>query len=152
MLALQNRSDLIAPSVADSLLAKASSRALAPHVGGDATFRLEVEDGGEVSELVLPAAAARALLDILTQMGQGNAVTVTSIQAELTTNQAAELLNVSRPYLTKLLDEGEIPFRKVGTHHRMKLQDVLAYREGMYGKRHAALEELSSLDQELGLS
>ena len=91
------------------------------------------------------------VLGILTEMGQGNAVAVSPIQAELTTNQAAELLNVSRPYLTKLLDDGVIPFRKVGTHHRVWLADVLAYKREAYTKRREALAELTALSQELGL-
>lgn len=138
------------PSASDALLAMESSRTLAPHVG-TASLRIQVKDGAGDDELVLPPSAARLLLGILTEMGRGNAVSVSPIQAELTTNQAAELLNVSRPHLTKLLEDGAIPFRKVGTHHRVMLQDVLAYKKEMFAKRHAALDELTALDQELGL-
>lgn len=142
--------EVVAPSASDAALAKESSRTLAPHVG-KASLRIQLKDGAGNEELVLPPAAARLLLGILTEMGRGNAVSVAPIQAELTTNQAADLLNVSRPYLTKLLDDGAIPFRKVGTHHRVMLQDVLAYKQEMFAKRHAALDELTALDQELGL-
>jgi excisionase family DNA binding protein len=142
--------EIVAPSVADTEVAKASSRTLAPHVG-EASLRIQVKDGTGDGELILPPSAARLLLGILTEMGQGNAVAVSPIQAELTTNQAAELLNVSRPYLTKLFDEGVLPFRKVGSHHRVRLADVLAYKKDLFTKRHAALDELTALDQELGL-
>ena len=147
---LLHGNEVATPSASEAALAKESSRTLAPHVG-KASLRLQVKDGAGDDELVLPPSVARLLLGILTEMGRGNAVSVSPIQAELTTNQAADLLNVSRPYLTKLLDDGAIPFRKVGTHHRVMLRDVLAYKQEMYAKRHAALDELTELSQELGL-
>ena len=147
---LLHGNEVVTPSASDTEVAKASSRTLAPHVG-EASLRLQVRNGTGVEELVLPPLVARLLLGILTETGQGNAVAVSPIQPELTTNQAAELLNVSRPYLMKLLDDGVIPFRKVGTHHRVRLADVLAYKQETYTKRRAALAELTALSQDLGL-
>ena len=135
------------PSPAEAAVAKESSRTLAPHVGTK-PLRLRLGDGkGE--ELILPSGVAKLLLDVLTEMSHGNAVTVAPVQAELTTNQAAELLNVSRPYLTKLLEDGVISFRKVGTHHRVRLEDVLAYKQSEDARRLRALEELAAQAQEL---
>jgi excisionase family DNA binding protein len=71
--------------------------------------------------------------------------------AELTTQQAADVLNVSRPFLVKLLDQGKIPCRKVGSHRRVLFADIMAYKKQNNHQRLQALEELSALDQELGL-
>ena len=151
MTTLSDGNVVVAPSISDMEVARESSRILAPHVAGNASLRLQFEDGPRIEALVLPPQAARLLLGILTEMGRGNAISVAPVQAELTTNQAADLLNVSRPYLMTLLHDGAIPFRMVGTHHRVMLHDVLAHKRAMFAKRHAALDELSALDQELDL-
>lgn len=148
---LPNGIDVVTPSKSEAAVAKKSSLTLASHAGKDASLRLQFKDGPQLDELVLPPSVVRLLLNILTELGRGNAVSVAPIHAELTTNQAADLLNVSRPYLTKLLDEGAMPNRKVGAHRRVLLQDVLAYKKEMFVKRHAALDELTALSQELGL-
>ena len=82
---------------------------LAAHLGQKGGLRLELKTGTASEELVLPPSALRLLVRALAEMGQGNAVTLTPLHAELTTQQAADLLNVSRPHLVKLLDEGAIP-------------------------------------------
>ena len=107
--------------------------------------------GAEGEEITMPMAACRLRKDILLQMAEGSAVSVVPHQAELTTQQAAELLGVSRPFLVEQLDKGLIPHRKVGTHRRVLLKDLLIYKQQMAAGRLHALEELSALDQELGL-
>jgi excisionase family DNA binding protein len=97
---------VVTPTDADSVLAKESSRRLAAHLGHANELRSEVKTGTTSEELVLPPSVLRLLLCVLTEMGQGNAVSLTPIGAELTTQQAADLLNVSRPHLVKLLDGG----------------------------------------------
>ncbi|HEY7494702.1 MAG TPA: helix-turn-helix domain-containing protein [Candidatus Tectomicrobia bacterium] len=114
------------------------------------TIRL-LEEDCETAPIELPAAAVRLLLDILEQMAHGNAVTLMPIHAELTTQQAADLLHVSRPHLVALLKEGKIPYRKVGTHRRIQAEDLLAYKEQTDAKRREALDELAAQAQELHL-
>jgi excisionase family DNA binding protein len=146
---LLNGNEVIAPTQADAALARESGRKLAAHLGRDAELRLEVK--GTSEELKLPPAALRLLVRALAELGEGNAVAVTPLRAELTTQQAADLLDVSRPHLVKLLDEGAMPSRKVGSHRRVLLTDLLAYREAWHAKRHAALDELAALSQDLDM-
>ncbi len=151
MAQLLNGNEVVTPTKADSALAKESGRRLATHLGDAGGLRLEVKTDAVSEELVLPPPALRLLLHALTEMGRGNAVTLTPIRAELTTQQAADLLNVSRPHLVKLLDEGAIPGRKVGTHRRVRLEDLLAYKREFQARRHAVLDELQGLSQDLDM-
>ena len=102
-------------------------------------------------EVVLPPSVARALVDVLTDMAEGRPVSVASSDEELTTREAAELLNVSRPHLVKLLEEGEIPFHKVGTHRRVYREDVLEYKARQREEAEEAMQNLTDQAQELGL-
>ena len=120
MAQLINGNEVVTPTKADAALAKESGQKLAAHLGQTGGLRLEVKTGTTSEELVLPPSALRLLVRVLAELGQGNAVTLTPLRAELTSQQAADLLNVSRPHLVKLLDEGAIPSRKVGTHRRVR--------------------------------
>lgn len=137
------------PSEEEAELARESGRLLAAFVGRRKAARLKVVVGNE--EITVPVAALQLLVDILAQMAEGNAVTIMPIHAELTTQQAADFLNVSRPHLVGLLEQNEIPFRKVGTHRRVLFKDLLAYREKSIASRRKALDELSKQAQELNI-
>ncbi len=149
MAQLANGNEVVTPTRADSALAKKSGEKLAAHLDDGGGVRLELKTGSATEELVLPEAALRLLVRALSELGEGNAVTLTPVRAELTTQQAADLLNVSRPHLVKLLDEGTIASRKVGTHRRVQLRDVLAYKQELLARREKSLEELAALSQEL---
>jgi excisionase family DNA binding protein len=137
----------VLPSEEEVELARESSRLLAAFVGQKKAARLKVIVGKE--EITVPVAALRLLVDILAQMAEGNAVTIMPIHAELTTQQAADFLNVSRPYLVGLLERNEIPFRKVGAHRRVLFRDLVGYRDKNIASRRMALDELSKQAQEL---
>jgi excisionase family DNA binding protein len=109
--------------------------------------------GGPSSEATvkLPASAVRLLVRILEEMARGNAVTLIPVHAELTTQEAADMLNISRPSLIQLLEAGEIDYRRVGTHRRVRFEALMKYKRRVDAARRKALEELVAYDQELGI-
>ena len=107
--------------------------------------------GPDGSRIEVPASVHQLLAAVVHELARGNAVTIAPVQAELTTQQAADLLNVSRPFLVNLLESGTIPFHRVGTHRRVSLQDLMAYRHARSQERRTALAEIARDGQELGL-
>ncbi|MBS0481869.1 MAG: helix-turn-helix domain-containing protein [Proteobacteria bacterium] len=137
---------LLVPDETDSELAATASRELARASKESVSVRLE--DG---TDLLLPRAVTPLLVKILTEIAQGNAVTLIPLHAELTTQEAANLLNISRPYLNKLLDNGTIAHHKVGTHRRIKFTDLEKFRTARETKRNESLTELAKQAQEEGM-
>jgi excisionase family DNA binding protein len=117
---------------------------------GGAEVKLVVE-GGTLEGVALPPSAVRILIEGLSAIGKGNAVRLVPQHAELTTQEAADLLNLSRPYVVRLLDESKIPSHKVGTHRRVRLDDVLAYKQESDADRLDALKMLVAEAQELNM-
>ncbi len=152
-LALRTDTGIALPTENDALVAEETSRKLAAHIHIDKRFRIRLLDEADraTETLELPASAVRLLVNILEHMGRGDAVTLLPIHAELTTQQAADLLNVSRPHLVRQLDAGKLPYRKVGKHRRVRAEDVLACKRAMDQRRREVLSELAAHDQELGL-
>jgi excisionase family DNA binding protein len=107
--------------------------------------------GPEGEEMILPASALRVLRQAVYLLARDEAVVIVPVHQELTTQRAAALLNVSRPYLIALLERGEIPYTKTGTHRRIRRDDLMAYKERRDGDRERMLDELTRLSDDLGL-
>lgn len=137
----------------ETALARGSSKALAEFdaAGSPLTLRLENLQTGQKVETIVPATAVRVLADVLARMAEGQSVALIPLHAELSTQQAADLLNVSRPYFIKLLEEGKMPFRKVGEQRRVRYQDLLCYIEESQKAAQRALEEMTADAERLGL-
>jgi len=146
--------DPATPSEADAILARESAGRLGRALNkADAILELRVAEPGAGSETVaVPKEALRLLAVILVEMARGNAVRLVPHHADLTTQEAAEILNVSRPYLVRLLEEGRMPFHRTGTHRRVLLKDVMAFKAQRLRARSTVLDEVSEMDQELGLT
>lgn len=138
------------PTKAEAILARDTSRVLASRQT-PGPLRVRLLDGANAETVDLPALAVRLLVRILEEMARGNAVTLIPVHAELTTQEAADLLNISRPSLILLLEEGKIDFRKVGTHRRIRFESLMTYTRRADAERRAALAELAAYDQELGI-
>jgi excisionase family DNA binding protein len=139
------------PEISDE--AKTALRLLTPLVRSKArrTVRVRPAESGKAEEVAVPREAFELFLEILAQMANGNAVTIVPIHAELTTQQAADLLNVSRPHLIHLLETGALPYRKVGTHRRVLYADLAEYKRKEEEKRRELLAELTAEAQKHGL-
>ena len=131
------------PTARDTQLAQASSTTFAQLPPGEIT----VEIKGEM--VTLPSSAVSLLQRILSELAQGHVIALTSLEAQLTTQEVADLIGVSRPHLIQRLESGELAFHMVGTHRRIKLEDVLAFKAKLDHARDDALRELVEQAQEL---
>lgn len=141
------------PSSADAEAANVALRSLGRLRSKKTSRSLRVAPDGEGKDIsvTVPREAFELFLEILGQMANGNAVTIVPVHAELTTQEAADMLNVSRPFLVALLDEGKIPHRLVGTHRRVRMEDILKYKADDDRQRDEVLYELSAEAQKHGL-
>jgi excisionase family DNA binding protein len=139
------------PSERESNLARTSKQMLSRYARADQPLTLRVMDDDHDETIELPAGAVTLLMDILGAMAAGQAVMLIPEAAELTSAQAADVLNVSRPFLINLLEAGKIPYRKVGKHRRVRLEDVLNYKRAIDLEREAILDQLVADAQEQGM-
>lgn len=141
------------PSEQEIQLSVSSSRALASHIQKfNSVQKLKVVDDSGSEEVVeIPSTAFQLLISILSEMSQGNAITLIPVHAELTTQESADMLNVSRPYLVKLLENKQIPYRTVGRHRRILLKDLMDYKKRIDDQRMEVLDQLVSQAQDLNM-
>ena len=139
------------PSAQDAAIARVSGQLLSRYVRTKTPLKLQVTGSDQVEPIELPAGAVALLMDVLEAMAAGRGITIIPQNAELTTVQAAEVLNVSRPFLIKLLEQEEIPHRKVGRHRRVLMEDVMNYKADIDAEREAVLDRLAAEAQEQGM-
>lgn len=142
------------PSPEEAAIAKTSSQELSAFIETKAqTQALSIYDAAGVAhEVNLLVSALRLLVNILIELGEGNSVKLVPVHAELTTQEGADLLNISRPTFVKLFTEKNIPFSYIGNRRKVKYADVRPYQKTLDKDRLATLDKLSELDQELGLA
>ena len=117
---------------------------------GDESVRLQVvADDGKLTTIALHRSLSELLTEMLRVIGNGDALALVPVHKQLSTQQAADLLNVSRPHVTKLLDRGDIPHEKVGRHRRVKAKDLFDYKDSKARERDEALAELAMIDADL---
>ena len=139
------------PTDQETKAARQASAKIVPFLQQPEAAVLQVNGASPDDAVVLPARALEALKDILEIIAAGKGVAIIPQEAELTTRQAAQILNVSRPHLVKLLDSGEIPCRMVGSHRRIRRDDVMQYKAVLREKREAILAQMIADAQEWGL-
>lgn len=137
------------PDPSDAELAESALRDLQHALASEGPVHLRFAEGGDV---VVPRSALTALGEILSTFAQGEGVTVLPTQSELTTQQAADAMRVSRPYLIGLLESGKIAFRTVGSHRRVQASSLVSYMRADEAERRAAADALSAETRELGLT
>lgn len=141
------------PTREEALLARACSQGLSAVIDtrSEAQEITLTDREGVAHKVAIPVSALRMFVELLTELGEGNMVKLVPIHAELTTQEAADLLNISRPTLIRLLDDGELVYHRVGNRRKILFSDLQAYKKTLEEKRLAALDEMSSLDQDLGM-
>lgn len=130
------------PSADDRQIANQLRRILASQKAGEAKLHIPDPTTRKPVEITLTPAMSDLFLELLRHIGSGDAVTLVPIQQMLTTQQAADLLNMSRPYLIRLIEKGDIPHSMVGRHRRLKAEDVFAYKAARDKTRSKAMDEL----------
>lgn len=135
----------------ERVAAQAAAERLAHAANGDDARKFFVYDTQNEEPVEMPAGAVTVLRDLLVFMARGHGITMFPRLAEVTTAEAADILNVSRPYIIKLLEAGEIAYRMVGSHRRIPLRDVFSYKNRIDQEREAILDQMVAEAEDLGL-
>lgn len=145
----------IAPGTVDAHSAERALRRIRDHLTHSANSDDDIVrilgETGDTEPLVLPRPTVEMFAAILAALAAGQGVQLMPLNGVVTTQQAADMLNVSRPYLIGLLEQGEIPYTLVGRHRRITMDDVMEYKRRDDRRRRAAATALTELDEDLGL-
>jgi excisionase family DNA binding protein len=136
------------PSRDERAAANQLRKIIAANPGDGATLRVSGEGEAKPADVVLTPGLSRLLMELLRHVENGDAVTLVPVGKMLTTQQAADILNVSRPFLISLLERGEIAFETVGRHRRVRAEHLFAYKQQRDLRRSTALSELAAMDGE----
>ena len=138
------------PTSMDAQEAEGFNQALRAVVNGADPIEIELrgKEGKQTARIPMPA--VRLLMLILDEMSQGRSVNVVPIHAEITTQEAADMLNISRPSLIRLLEEEKIPFTRVNKHRRIRVEEVVRYKQHLRTEHAEAMEALADLNREMG--
>jgi excisionase family DNA binding protein len=143
--------DIRRPTKEEQRAARESYEALASSIELLRTEMPEIEIEETEEKIRIPISALRLLAKILKEISRGNPISIVPIATELTTQAAAELLGCSRPHVVRILEEGKIPYTKVGKHRRIKYEDIVTFRKDMKTRQRTKIQELMNLDEESGL-
>lgn len=150
MLALLDRTEPFVADETEATIAKAAVKQLEAVARSGQDVRIVVQDGAKIV-VPLPASAVALMFRILESMAERAPISIIPLEAELTTQQAADFLNVSRPFLVGLLEKNEIAYRKVGAHRRVRYADLLDFEKRSRISREDALDEIAREAERLGL-
>ena len=139
----------VSPTQQDIQMAAEAYHRLAKYTQENVQIQIGAE--GRQEYLALPPIVARLLSYILDETASGHAVSIVPADSDMTTSEAADYLNVSRPYLTSLLEQGKIPFHRVGSHRRVRAVDMADYKKRRMAASHAAMAELQAQAEELNM-
>jgi excisionase family DNA binding protein len=146
---LQKRTTKLEQKMASQSLNRIKGFGIRLHTERSKGVKIRLEESGE--QVTIPDKAFFILLDVLSNMSEGKSITIMPSETELSSRQAAEMLNMSRPHLVKLLESGKMPFKKVGSHRRVLLNDVIEYKEKLRQNREDQLTFLAKQAQQLNL-
>lgn len=139
------------PTKKEREIAQSSFEALSSAMAHLNTEKVDIEIEGRNDKIVLPLSALKFLEDILKNMSEGKIISIVPLATEVTTQKAAEILGCSRPHLIKILEDGEIPFTKIGRHRRIMIEDVVAYKKKMKEEQRQHIIDIMAEDEEDGL-
>lgn len=149
-MSLHSSFETVIPTANDAVIARDSGRALADAYRPE-PMHITVQNGMKGTDMVIPASAAKVLMHVLQEMAAGHSIIVMPNDSEISTQEAADILNVSRPFLVQQLEKKVLPFRMVGSHRRLQLRDVLNYKRTVYAEREKVLDDLVQQAQELDM-